>query len=123
MAGSQLKIRIAELERRVARRFKVIWSVFRACLAADDEFNWPAFRDKQAVGQLSQGTKIGDGHIQINGQEGLPAHGLAPAPAGNVGLDDPALFHGRGREEGIDGRWEQNPIVPSDNGAIPGQLA
>ena len=40
--GSQLQ----ELERRVAGRFKVIWSVFRAHSSAEDEFIWPALQSK-----------------------------------------------------------------------------
>lgn len=35
-----------DLERRVAGRFKVIWSVFRAHSSAEDEFIWPALRSK-----------------------------------------------------------------------------
>jgi len=35
-----------ELEGRVAGRFKVIWSVFRAHSSAEDEFIWPALRSK-----------------------------------------------------------------------------
>jgi hypothetical protein len=38
--------KLADLERRVAGRFKVIWSVFRAHSAAEDEFIWPALRSK-----------------------------------------------------------------------------
>lgn len=34
------------LEGRVAGRFKVIWSVFRAHSSAEDEFIWPALRSK-----------------------------------------------------------------------------
>mmetsp|Transcript_13353 Transcript_13353/g.27993 ORF Transcript_13353/g.27993 Transcript_13353/m.27993 type:complete len:875 (-) Transcript_13353:1593-4217(-) len=37
---------INELESRATARFKVIWSVFRAHSAAEDEFIWPALRDK-----------------------------------------------------------------------------
>jgi len=39
--------RICDLERRVAGRFTVIWSVFRAHSAAEDEFIWPALKAKQ----------------------------------------------------------------------------
>lgn len=39
--------RIVDLERRVAGRFTVIWSVFRAHSAAEDEFIWPALKAKQ----------------------------------------------------------------------------
>lgn len=38
--------KLANLERRLAGRFKVIWSVFRAHSAAEDEFIWPALRSK-----------------------------------------------------------------------------
>lgn len=38
--------RCSDLERRVAGRFKVIWSVFRAHSSAEDEFIWPALRSK-----------------------------------------------------------------------------
>ena len=41
---------VADLERRVAGRFKVIWSVFRAHSAAEDEFIWPALRSKTGRG-------------------------------------------------------------------------
>ena len=37
---------VADLERRVAGRFKVIWSVFRAHSSAEDEFIWPALQRK-----------------------------------------------------------------------------
>ena len=41
--------RIVDLERRVAGRFTVIWSVFRAHSAAEDEFIWPALKAKQVA--------------------------------------------------------------------------
>ncbi|KAL7531032.1 hypothetical protein ACHAXR_005455 [Thalassiosira sp. AJA248-18] len=41
--------RISDLERRVAGRFTVIWSVFRAHSAAEDEFIWPALKAKQVA--------------------------------------------------------------------------
>merc|ERR1719162_2759885 len=37
---------ISELESRATARFQVIWSVFRAHSAAEDEFIWPALRLK-----------------------------------------------------------------------------
>ena len=40
--------RITDLECRIAGRFNVIWTVFRAHSAAEDEFIWPALRGKQA---------------------------------------------------------------------------
>ena len=45
--GSGSETRISDLERRVAGRFTVIWSVFRAHSAAEDEFIWPALKAKQ----------------------------------------------------------------------------
>jgi len=48
---------ISDLERRVAGRFKVIWSVFRAHSAAEDEFIWPALRSKTGrLGGSPHGT-------------------------------------------------------------------
>lgn len=46
-AGLHTETRINDLERRVAGRFTVIWSVFRAHSAAEDEFIWPALKAKQ----------------------------------------------------------------------------
>jgi len=37
---------VSDLERQVAGRFKVIWSVFRAHSTAEDEFIWPALQSK-----------------------------------------------------------------------------
>lgn len=37
---------ITELESKATARFQVIWSVFRAHSAAEDEFIWPTLRDK-----------------------------------------------------------------------------
>lgn len=38
--------KVSDLERRVAGRFQVIWSVFRAHSSAEDEFIWPALQQK-----------------------------------------------------------------------------
>eukprot|EP00574_Skeletonema_japonicum_P009829 CAMPEP_0201714722 /NCGR_PEP_ID=MMETSP0593-20130828/1078_1 /ASSEMBLY_ACC=CAM_ASM_000672 /TAXON_ID=267983 /ORGANISM="Skeletonema japonicum, Strain CCMP2506" /LENGTH=690 /DNA_ID=CAMNT_0048204025 /DNA_START=194 /DNA_END=2267 /DNA_ORIENTATION=- len=46
-ASSGEGCRILDLERRVAGRFTVIWSVFRAHSSAEDEFIWPALKAKQ----------------------------------------------------------------------------
>jgi hypothetical protein len=46
---SSLEVRVVDLERRVAGRFTVIWSVFRAHSAAEDEFIWPALKAKQVA--------------------------------------------------------------------------
>jgi len=40
--------RVEDLERRVASRFQIIWSVFKAHSAAEDEFIWPALKEKLA---------------------------------------------------------------------------
>jgi len=45
--GGGADSRISDLERRVAGRFTVIWTVFRAHSAAEDEFIWPALKAKQ----------------------------------------------------------------------------
>ena len=45
--GTKYSDKIIDLERRVAGRFTVIWSVFRAHSAAEDEFIWPALKAKQ----------------------------------------------------------------------------
>jgi hypothetical protein len=42
---------LSELERRVAGRFKVIWSVFRAHSSAEDEFIWPTLQSKTGQGK------------------------------------------------------------------------
>jgi len=46
---------VADLERRVAGRFKVIWSVFRAHSSAEDEFIWPALQSK-TLGRIRGST-------------------------------------------------------------------
>ena len=45
-----------DLERSVAGRFKVIWSVFRAHSSAEDEFIWPALRSKMQPHATLQAT-------------------------------------------------------------------
>jgi len=59
MTGSQVA---GELERRVAGRFKVIWSVFRAHSTAEDEFIWPALQSKTS-------RKIGSPKCNSNNHE------------------------------------------------------
>jgi hypothetical protein len=51
---------VSELERRVAGRFKVIWSVFRAHSSAEDEFIWPALQSK-TQGQVRGSPKYSPG--------------------------------------------------------------
>lgn len=66
---------VADLERRVAGRFKVIWSVFRAHSAAEDEFIWPALRSKTG-GRASSPhvdavkTRTIPQEVEIHGDEG-----------------------------------------------------
>lgn len=43
--------RVSTLERRVAGRFQVIWSVFSAHSKAEDEFIWPALKKKTSGSQ------------------------------------------------------------------------
>lgn len=45
--GDCVDSKLIDLERRVAGRFTVIWTVFRAHSAAEDEFIWPALKAKQ----------------------------------------------------------------------------
>ena len=54
----------SELERQVAGRFQVIWSVFRAHSAAEDEFIWPALQSKT-------GRKIGSPMYNSSNQDDL----------------------------------------------------
>lgn len=46
--------RVEDLERRVASRFQVIWSVFKAHSAAEDEFIWPALRQKMHANEKNE---------------------------------------------------------------------
>ena len=45
-----------ELERRVASRFKVIWSVFKAHSSAEDEFIWPTLQSKTTYRLAAEDT-------------------------------------------------------------------
>eukprot|EP00578_Thalassiosira_sp_NH16_P015735 CAMPEP_0181109112 /NCGR_PEP_ID=MMETSP1071-20121207/18000_1 /TAXON_ID=35127 /ORGANISM="Thalassiosira sp., Strain NH16" /LENGTH=684 /DNA_ID=CAMNT_0023192781 /DNA_START=140 /DNA_END=2195 /DNA_ORIENTATION=- len=65
--------RIIDLERRVAGRFTVIWSVFRAHSAAEDEFIWPALKAKQ-VAIPEDGCNCNDSPVDISlSQEHQPS--------------------------------------------------
>ena len=44
--NSKRRKRVEDLERRIASRFQLIWSVFKAHSKAEDEFIWPALREK-----------------------------------------------------------------------------
>jgi hypothetical protein len=61
------RVAVSDLERRVASRFKVIWSVFRAHSSAEDEFIWPALRSK------TQGLVSGSPKGSPKYQPGEPA--------------------------------------------------
>mmetsp|Transcript_42126 Transcript_42126/g.101316 ORF Transcript_42126/g.101316 Transcript_42126/m.101316 type:complete len:945 (+) Transcript_42126:261-3095(+) len=73
--------RLVELESRSNARFQVIWSVFRAHSAAEDEFIWPALRSKTkgwTSGSPHSSPKYrpgqdngngGDSHSLPNGEE------------------------------------------------------
>jgi len=45
-ANVRTSSKISEIEKRVEGRFQIIWSVFRAHSAAEDEFIWPALQQK-----------------------------------------------------------------------------
>jgi iron-sulfur cluster repair protein YtfE (RIC family) len=87
--GNVNKQVVADLERRVASRFKVIWSVFRAHSAAEDEFIWPALQSKtqglirgSPEYQAGEPSDSGSGHpTGINTGTGAAAAG-AGAGAG-----------------------------------------
>jgi hypothetical protein len=59
---------LTELERRVAGRFKVIWSVFRAHSSAEDEFIWPTLRSK------TQGRVTGSPSYRPGEEDGNHSH-------------------------------------------------
>lgn len=52
---------VADLERRVAGRFKVIWSVFKSHSQAEDEFIWPALKVK-TQGEIASSPKNSPKH-------------------------------------------------------------
>ena len=52
---------MSDLERRVAGRFKVIWSVFRAHSSAEDEFIWPTLQSK-TQGKVKGSPKYAPDH-------------------------------------------------------------
>eukprot|EP00586_Coscinodiscus_wailesii_P018565 CAMPEP_0172500862 /NCGR_PEP_ID=MMETSP1066-20121228/143954_1 /TAXON_ID=671091 /ORGANISM="Coscinodiscus wailesii, Strain CCMP2513" /LENGTH=368 /DNA_ID=CAMNT_0013275343 /DNA_START=30 /DNA_END=1133 /DNA_ORIENTATION=+ len=52
---------LREHERRVDARFKVIWSVFRAHSAAEDEFIWPALKEKLGAAGMCRLANGGGG--------------------------------------------------------------
>lgn len=60
---------VLELERRVASRFKVIWSVFRSHSSAEDEYIWPALSRKTAAGRsMESGGSSSSGGVGAGGK-------------------------------------------------------
>lgn len=60
MTNTNNKSSMYELEKRVAARFKVIWSVFSAHSKAEDEFIWPALQQKLHLNTGSSSGCISD---------------------------------------------------------------
>lgn len=50
---SKLQQELSDVEKRLVGRFKVIWSVFRAHSAAEDEFIWPTLKAKIIDSKMS----------------------------------------------------------------------
>ncbi|VEU41985.1 unnamed protein product [Pseudo-nitzschia multistriata] len=77
---------ISKLESKATARFQVIWSVFRAHSAAEDEFIWPALRDKTqgAVNGSPCGSPCGSPRYQPNQehhQHEIPSYAVAASNA------------------------------------------
>ena len=93
--NSTEEVRINDLERRVAGRFTVIWSVFRAHSAAEDEFIWPALKAKQvALPDSSCGCDCASSAaadndaLPVQQQQPVAAAGGEPAAAAAAGGQD-----------------------------------
>lgn len=90
LARDQLSL----LERKVASRFKVIWSVFRAHSAAEDEFIWPALKKKINLPSLSstKGVSVGSSSdTRLSGNDGADvaiAGEAAAEPAKDAGVGE-----------------------------------
>jgi iron-sulfur cluster repair protein YtfE (RIC family) len=76
---------VADLERRVASRFKVIWSVFRAHSSAEDEFIWPALQSK------TQGLIRGSPESQAGEPSGPPSASNTGTGAAAGGVAPPVV--------------------------------
>ena len=83
-SSSDEECRILDLERRVAGRFTVIWSVFRAHSSAEDEFIWPALKAKQVDTPNSCGCDF-DSSFEV--EEARPGGG--GVMDGNIELPPP----------------------------------
>jgi iron-sulfur cluster repair protein YtfE (RIC family) len=81
-----------DLERRVAGRFKVIWSVFRAHSAAEDEFIWPALKTKTGkyLGspKCCKEKEMNPGEALVQGQNGHEVEKGYKAPASLSSTND-----------------------------------
>lgn len=77
--GGERNQKVDELERKVAGRFKVIWSVFRAHSSAEDEFIWPTLQSK-TQGQIKGSPKY---------TPGSPHPATVPTASGHVDTASP----------------------------------
>ena len=84
---------LSELERRVAGRFKVIWSVFRAHSSAEDEFIWPTLQSK-TQGRIKGSPKYNptDNNVAQDQQQQDPVQDVIGEASVSAALtsDDPA---------------------------------
>jgi Zinc-ribbon/CHY zinc finger/Ring finger domain len=64
--------KLADLERRVASRFKVIWSVFKSHSQAEDEFIWPALKLK-SQGEVVSSPKSSPKYSQNQSSSDVPS--------------------------------------------------
>ena len=107
-AGASASIdRIAIIERRVAGRFKVIWSVFQAHSAAEDEFIWPALQKKQA--SLEHGG-AGEDNTKNNHIDDNDRHGGPPAPVDVAAAADAAA----GADDGAANRTSSPCVIEQE---------
>jgi hypothetical protein len=106
--------RIADIERRVAGRFKVIWSVFQAHSAAEDEFIWPALQKKQASLGAAE-----------DGEAGARAEAEAKAAVAEAAVAVAAAADGpeADQDDGDDGNQRSGPPAPVGAAAAAGAAA
>lgn len=108
--GTKYSDKIIDLERRVAGRFTVIWSVFRAHSAAEDEFIWPALKAKQVSLPASPcHSPRGDGVINdsSNAEDLQIVHQRQGPAAGAEGDEEEAPPEQRERQNSIVHHIEQ----------------
>lgn len=77
---------INELEGRVAGRFKVIWSVFKAHSSAEDEFIWPALKNKLSRQKGSNNAVVAEEPNNVTGvvRRNKEAEKVVQNPIGKV---------------------------------------